>query len=168
MKKVFSIMSAFAILVLVFSTMLLCVNAHSGNTDGSGGHTDHSTGEYHYHHGYPAHSHYDMDGDGDVDCPYEFHGKTDHTSNNDGGNASAIEDTHKTDSKSEKISPKGIIATVFESMFFAIVIWLFSSYFLFYLFGFILGENQGCSISMITGAVISIVATIWILCNKLS
>lgn len=52
------------------------VSAHPGGTDGSGGHTDRSTGEYHYHHGYPAHDHYDMDGDGNVDCPYDFHDKT--------------------------------------------------------------------------------------------
>jgi len=31
--------------------------AHSGGTDGSGGHYDHSTGDYHYHHGKPAHDH---------------------------------------------------------------------------------------------------------------
>lgn len=46
--------------------------AHSGRTDGNGGHYDHSTGEYHYHHGYSAHDHYDMDGDGDIDCPYTY------------------------------------------------------------------------------------------------
>ena len=38
--------------------------AHSGGTDSQGGHTDHSTGEYHYHHGYPPHDH--IDGR----CPY--------------------------------------------------------------------------------------------------
>lgn len=48
------------------------IYAHPGGTDGAGGHTNHSTGDYHYHHGYSAHSHYDMDGDGDVDCPYNF------------------------------------------------------------------------------------------------
>ena len=59
--------------------MPLSANAHSGKTDSSGGHTNHSTGEYHYHHGYSAHDHYDMDGDGDRDCPYDFDDKTDHT-----------------------------------------------------------------------------------------
>lgn len=46
--------------------VLSCVNlfAHSGGTDGAGGHYNHSTGEYHYHHGYPAHYH--LDGA----CPY--------------------------------------------------------------------------------------------------
>jgi hypothetical protein len=46
--------------------------AHSGRTDSSGGHTNHSTGEYHYHHGHPAHQHSDIDGDGELDCPYDF------------------------------------------------------------------------------------------------
>ena len=31
---------------------------HSGRTDKYGGHTNHSTGEYHYHHGHSAHYHY--------------------------------------------------------------------------------------------------------------
>ena len=145
------------VIVLVITSMILGVNAHPGRTDSSGGHTNHSTGEYHYHHGYPAHDHYDMDGDGKSDCPYKFDDKTEHNSYNDSGNTSTIEDTDKT-------SNKGIIATVFESLFFAIAIWLVSSYFLFYLFGLIFGENKGCSISMITGAVISIVVTIWIRC----
>lgn len=62
----------FAILILVLFCLPISVNAHSGRTDSNGGHTDHSTGEYHYHHGYPAHDHWDMDGDGDIDCPYTY------------------------------------------------------------------------------------------------
>lgn len=50
--------------------------AHPGDTDGSGGHTNHSTGQYHYHHGYSAHQHYDMNGDGIADCPHNFTNKT--------------------------------------------------------------------------------------------
>lgn len=72
MKKVLLVIS----ILTAFVSLVLCVNAHSGGTDGSGGHTDHSTGEYHYHHGYPAHDHYDMDNDGDLDCPYDFKDKT--------------------------------------------------------------------------------------------
>lgn len=53
-------------------SVTVSVFAHSGGTDSSGGHTNHSTGEYHYHHGYPAHQHSDMDGDGELDCPYDF------------------------------------------------------------------------------------------------
>lgn len=54
------------ILFLLCSSMLflLPASAHSGDTDSSGGHYNHSTGEYHYHHGYPAHQH--IDGV----CPY--------------------------------------------------------------------------------------------------
>ena len=60
---------------LIAITLLLSLSvvayAHPGRTDSNGGHTDHSTGEYHYHHGQPAHQHYDIDGDGDLDCPYK-------------------------------------------------------------------------------------------------
>lgn len=70
-----------AIWIIPFLMCLLVpASAHPGRTDGSGGHTDRSTGEYHYHHGYPAHDHYDMDGDRKDDCPYNFVDKTD-TSN---------------------------------------------------------------------------------------
>jgi len=75
---------ALLIICLLCSSLVLTVSAHPGKTDGSGGHTDRSTGEYHYHHGYPAHDHYDMDGDGDIDCPYEF---DDQTGANSGGNS---------------------------------------------------------------------------------
>ena len=66
--------------VCLFSLLIAQVFAHPGRTDSRGGHTNHSTGEYHYHHGYSAHDHYDMDGDGVVDCPYDFDDKTDHSS----------------------------------------------------------------------------------------
>ena len=63
-------------IIFVVCTVLLCislsiivVSAHSGRTDSSGGHYNHSTGEYHYHHGYFAHDHYDINGDGEIDCP---------------------------------------------------------------------------------------------------
>ena len=83
MKKFFTII-ALVSLSLLLSTPAV---AHSGSTNADGGHTDHSTGEYHYHHGYSAHDHYDMDGDGDIDCPYNFDDRTDHSnhSNNNGG-----------------------------------------------------------------------------------
>lgn len=43
---------------LAFSILLaLPAYAHSGRTDGAGGHYDRFSGEYHYHHGYPAHQH---------------------------------------------------------------------------------------------------------------
>lgn len=73
MKKALAIL----LFVLAFAGILLIVAfAHSGRTDGDGGHYKHSDGSYHYHHGYPAHDHYDMDDDGDIDCPYDFDDKT--------------------------------------------------------------------------------------------
>lgn len=42
------------------------VSAHPGKTDASGGHYNHSTGEYHYHHGFPAHQHTNGV------CPYDL------------------------------------------------------------------------------------------------
>ena len=81
MKKILLVISIFILL----ASVVLSVNAHRGNTDGAGGHTNHSTGEYHYHHGYSAHSHYDMDGDGDKDCPYDFDDRTDHNSDKNSG-----------------------------------------------------------------------------------
>ena len=65
--------------LIIAAALIGSVSAHPGSTDSDGGHTDHSTGEYHYHHGYEAHSHYDMDGDGVVDCPYDFDNQTDHS-----------------------------------------------------------------------------------------
>lgn len=63
--------------IILLSVMLFVyVYAHSGRTDGAGGHYDRSSGEYHYHHGYPAHSH-TIEG-----CPYEYDDKTHHSSNN--------------------------------------------------------------------------------------
>lgn len=64
------------ILLIIVFFLPFDVHAHPGRTDGNGGHTNRSTGEYHYHHGYSAHDHYDMDGDGDVDCPYDFKSAT--------------------------------------------------------------------------------------------
>lgn len=59
---------AFALSTTVF--------AHPGRTDGSGGHYDRETGEYHYHHGFEAHQH--VNGE----CPFDF---VDMTGQNSGG-----------------------------------------------------------------------------------
>lgn len=72
MKKLHRLILSLLLLLFLFPSN---VWAHPGKTDGKGGHTDHSTGEYHYHHGYPEHDHYDMNGDGSVDCPYDFEDK---------------------------------------------------------------------------------------------
>lgn len=74
-----------AISLCIISSSTFTASAHSGRTDGAGGHTDHDTGEYHYHHGYPAHDHYDMDGDGVDDCPYDFDDKTSQNSGSGSG-----------------------------------------------------------------------------------
>ena len=65
------------LLILVFFVFPLIVHAHPGRTDEQGGHTDHSTGEYHYHHGQSAHQHFDIDGNGSPDCPLTFDGSPD-------------------------------------------------------------------------------------------
>ena len=159
----------FALLIfLLIQSVPLIAYAHPGSTDGRGGHTDHSTGEYHYHHGYPAHDHYDMDGDGDIDCPYDFDDQTNHSS---GGRTEITPDrgdaikpgTQEGDPKPNKLSFVDLILKIFEYLLLAVGTWLSSSYFLFYIFMFVFGEEQGCSISMITGAVISIIVTIWII-----
>lgn len=74
--RLFKLLVAFAL----FFSLAVTAFAHPGKTDSKGGHTDHSTGEYHYHHGYSAHQHYDQDGDGILDCPYQFIDKTDSSS----------------------------------------------------------------------------------------
>lgn len=79
------------LLAAVVMLLPLTALAHPGKTDGSGGHTDLSSGEYHYHHGYSAHQHYDMDGDGVVECPYDFKDDTDHRNySGNSGNSKTI------------------------------------------------------------------------------
>ena len=88
MKKVF------AFLCVLWMVLIWCfpmyASAHPGRTDGNGGHTDKSTGEYHYHHGYSAHDHWDMNGDGIIDCPYNFDDQTNHNSGNSSGNGTGV------------------------------------------------------------------------------
>ena len=136
MKK--AVLLCAMLIFILLPSITLTVYAHPGRTDGSGGHTDHSTGEYHYHHGYPAHDHYDMDGDGIVDCPYDFDDKTDRSSGNNsrgdsdvGGNVKS--DTKKDGSNSSKNSLADILVTILEHLFWGIAIWIFSSYFLSYI-----------------------------------
>ena len=66
MKKVY----IFCLLVLLILSTLSTVYAHSGRTDGNGGHYDSFTGEYHYHHGYPPHQHTNGK------CPYDYDDNT--------------------------------------------------------------------------------------------
>lgn len=101
MKKIFAILGCASILLMCF--LPIYAFAHSGKTDGKGGHTDSSTGDYHYHHGYPAHDHYDMDGDGIADCPYNFDNKTGQSSGGVSNNSSTqIGSSNKINSTTSK------------------------------------------------------------------
>lgn len=72
MKKM---VSAFAVFIAMLCLAVPAL-AHSGRTDGNGGHYNRATGEYHYHHGYPAHQH------PGGECPYDFHDNTDSNDSN--------------------------------------------------------------------------------------
>lgn len=100
MKKT-RMLVASAFICVVFTLLPIIAFAHPGRTDSNGGHTDHSTGEYHYHHGYEAHDHYDMDGDGDKDCPFNFKNNTNNsTSTNTGAKISGSKTTGSTNTSS--------------------------------------------------------------------
>jgi len=118
---------AFFILVLLmlFATFAY---AHPGGTDGRGGHTNHSTGEYHYHHGYSAHQHSDLDGDGEADCPYDFKDNTIHKDSSppkiekekgssSSNSASSFTDEYNRLSKQQSENNSGFPA--YESMYYA-------------------------------------------------
>lgn len=104
-----------ATIVLLLALLIIMVHAHSGKTDSSGGHYDHSSGEYHYHHGYPAHTHYDMDGDGNIDCPYDFEDNTNHNNNN------------STDKNKKEVSFGDIILKIFIALLKSVVAFFFAA-----------------------------------------
>ena len=97
MKKILTIV------ITVMVIMALCVPvlsyAHSGGTDSKGGHTDHSTGEYHYHHGYPAHQHTGGR------CPYDYDNNTKYNSS-----GSSKTNSKSSSSSSSKDSNEPLIA----------------------------------------------------------
>lgn len=120
-------------IVVLLHAVTATVYAHPGRTDGNGGHTDHSTGDYHYHHGYPAHYHYDMNGDGIPDCSYEFKNQT----NNISGDGSTWIPNNNT--TSQDAATKGRTANQYDrdgedyiwsyiAISFVIVVILFSVY----------------------------------------
>lgn len=128
------------VVLTVFFSLSVTVFAHPGKTDSSGGHTDHSTGEYHYHHGYSAHQHYDSDGDGDLDCPHDF---KDMTGINSGESSqkethvarispnkknSIVEETEYEDSANSSKKKTSILKTVCDYIWKAIYI-LFALFF---------------------------------------
>ena len=73
LKKLIPLLSIF----LIFTSITVTTFAHSGKTDGNGGH--YSGSSYHYHHGYPAHQHTNGQ------CPYNFVDKTNHGASNSSG-----------------------------------------------------------------------------------
>lgn len=107
--------------LLIAVSVCLCLSAvafaHSGGTDSSGGHIDHSTEEYHYHHGYPAHQHWDMDGDGYLDCPYLF--------DDEAGSSGNKTDVPSDKVESEKKTASKIKATDYVTIFCCVVILFF-------------------------------------------
>lgn len=84
------------IFALILGLLLCCSSAlaHPGGTDSKGGHTNHSTGEYHYHHGYSAHQHENGQ------CPYDFDDKT--------GQSSGSASSGSTSSKPRATKQKGV------------------------------------------------------------
>lgn len=78
-NKHIKIVLMLAFIALIIVALGCAAFAHSGGTDSNGGHTNHTTGEYHYHHGYPAHQH-----NADGSCPYR--------NNNSASSSSALND----------------------------------------------------------------------------
>ena len=77
-------MSGFILCLSFFLLFGIVIFAHPGNTDGSGGHSDNSSGEYHYHHGYPAHQHTGGE------CPYDFDDRTGYNSGSSSSSNNAV------------------------------------------------------------------------------
>lgn len=110
----------------------IIASAHNGKTDSSGGHYDHSTGQYHYHHGYPAHQHYDMNKDGIIDCPYDFVDNTDHSNsgNSNSENSTTVDGT-TVDSNTPTSKPRVTSETIFKIIGASLVVIILLSAFLF-------------------------------------
>lgn len=105
--------------VIILLCVLICVptSAHSGRTDSKGGHTNHSTGEYHYHHGYPEHQH--INGK----CPYDFDDKTGKNSGNNSGKSSVAK------AETNEVKNASVIGIIFEwcaKGFIALYVFLFA------------------------------------------
>lgn len=132
------------ICLVALCILLLTINvyAHSGRTDSSGGHYNHSTGEYHYHHGYSAHDHYDMNGDGIIDCPYDFDDKTNHNnkSSSNPNNSSITSNktnnsTNTSENNTEKSKNKITVGKAVEIVVLTIALSLATLYFLYMILG---------------------------------
>lgn len=156
MKKLPRPLSSILLLLVVLSSITLIVSAHPGRTDGNGGHTDHSTGEYHYHHGYSAHDHYDMDGDGKLDCPYDFKDNTGYSSG--GTNIGAI--TQET----KKPSLIDSVLSVLESLLISVATGASCAYILSWILVPLFGDSTGCLISHIIFWCAAIISFVWRIC----
>lgn len=97
------------LIAALICSLTLAAKAHPGGTDGKGGHTKSSTGEYHYHHGYSAHDHYDMDGDGIDDCPYDFKDNTNRDNARSTEGAETVSDISHTAAKKKDYSDLKLI-----------------------------------------------------------
>ena len=88
------------ITLLIVGVLLanLRICAHSGKTDGYGGHYNRSTGEYHYHHGFSAHQHTNGV------CPYDFEDRTSQSSGGSSNKNNVVNDLF--DKPAENLSPK--------------------------------------------------------------
>lgn len=105
-------------IVSLFLALSLCVCsvlAHSGKTDGKGGHYDNTNGEYHYHHGYPAHQHTDGV------CPYDFDDKTNHDSS--GSSTPPSTTTAEKNESTGGLSVWVVLLLIFLLPIFALAAW---------------------------------------------
>ena len=126
MKKILLKICCFA---LIFQLLVIVVSAHSGRTDSSGGHYDHSSGEYHYHHGYSAHQHYDMDGDGDRDCPYTFDDKTNHNSSSNSSNNKTDNNSSESNRETTKSKNRLTVGIIFKILGISLLFLILASAF---------------------------------------
>ena len=155
--------------ILILLLSFVYVSAHSGRTDSNGGHYNRSTGEYHYHHGYSAHGHYDMDKDGIAGCPYDFEDKTNHSSGGDiGSNVTQITPPSDKLIPSEGVTFTKVLSAMFKFLLPAVGVGLAAAYLLSHLFILIFGDEKGCSISLISIVILSIVAYVWFIVTDLS
>lgn len=118
MKKAVILLIA---LLLLISSVTIMAYAHSGGTDSSGGHYNHSTGEYHYHHGYPAHQHTGGR------CPYDYHDNTDYSMSSSSKSSKSSSGSSNTYSSSSS-EDDPIIAVPIISITVAYVIYMLLLY----------------------------------------
>ena len=110
-----------------------------------------------------------MDGDGVVDCPYDFDDKTNHNSGGGYGYTRPTEEVkqeteeEKQEVKKEISRTKLGVLDVLEYLMYAALTWLSSSYFISLLSMFIFGKDQGCTIAMIAGVVVTIIAMVFLI-----